>query len=364
MLLCIIGYLKILYCIGSVRLRKKFININQCHTGMMVAETIYNDYGAIVVLEKTILDTHIIKKLKNLGFSKLRIFDDSTEIIEANSTEIFNAQYEENLNVVKEVLHDISNGKNLNVDEIENVSETMILKINENRDIVRCINQIRDIDDYTYSHSINVSMLSMLLAKWMKYDLKHIKLINQAGLLHDIGKVKISPDILNKHGSLTEDEFNEMKKHPTLGYKLVQGTPGISNHVCMGVLMHHERDDGSGYPFGLKDKSIHNYAKIIAVADIYDAMTSDRVYKFRKSPFEVFEIMENDSFGVLDTKIVSTFLLNIAAYYIGDLVKLSTGEIAEIIHINSRHISQPLVKVNEKFIDLSTDLSIKISELL
>jgi HD-GYP domain-containing protein (c-di-GMP phosphodiesterase class II) len=115
---------------------------------------------------------------------------------------------------------------------------------------------------------------------------------------------------------------------------------------------------------GVKGDQINHIAKIIAVADIYDAMTSNRIYKSKESPFEVFDMMENETFGYLDPKVVSAFLSNIASYYIGDFVKLNTGEIGEIVHINPRHISQPLVKAADRYIDLTMELDKKVVELL
>lgn len=128
--------------------------------------------------------------------------------------------------------------------------------------------------------------------------------------------------------------------------------------------MHHEREDGTGYPMGVKGPQIHDFAKIIAVADIYDAMTSVRIYRGRETPFDVFGLMENGVFGVLNPIIINVFLSNIASYYIGDLVLLTTGDIGEIIYINPRHISQPVVRVGGSYIDLTVERKIKIRELI
>lgn len=346
------------------KMRKVFVNMSDCQSGMQMAETIFNEYGAIIVAENTILDTHLIKKLDNLGYSKVKVFEDSPEMIVSDDAELFKAQYNENVDMVKYLLHDISVGKNVNIDAVRNVSDSIIVRINENRDIVGCINAIRDVDQYTYAHSVNVSLLCMLIGKWLKLDMEKIKLLVQAGLLHDIGKSKISKDIINKPGALTAEEYEEIKKHCTIGYRTLSSDSHFSKDVCAAVLMHHEREDGSGYPIGAKGNQIHEFAKIIAVADIYDAMTSKRVYKDKGSPFEVFAMMENEAFGVLDTKVVRAFLSNIASYYIGDFVILNNGEIGEIIYINPNHISQPLVKSGNRYLDLSIDTKIKIQELL
>lgn len=345
-------------------MRKVFVSVYDAAEGMQMAETIFNDYGVIIVSENTILDEHLIRKLQNLNISKVKVFNQSDDIINANNSELYKAQYNANLEVIKDMLHDISSGKNINMEKVDDVSESIFTRINENRDIVGCLGQIRSADEYTYTHSINVSLLSMLIGKWMKLDAATIKILVQTGLLHDIGKTKIHPEILNKSDKLSVEEFNEIRKHPVYGYRIIEKTPDISKDVCMGILMHHEREDGTGYPVGIKGNQIHKFAKIIAISDIYDAMTSNKPYREKEPPFEVFELMENKTFGLLDPTVVNAFLNNIAAYYIGDLVKLSNGVVGEIIYINPRHISQPVVRVNETFIDLTMSTDIKIVELV
>jgi len=345
-------------------MRKVYVNVDECIPGMQTAEIIYNDYGAVIVSEDAVLDDHIIKKIKNLGINRLRIHDITEEMITSSGTEIFRAQYYENVQSVKSILHDISIGKELDIERINEVSDSIIRRINENRDIISSINDLRLADDYTYAHSINVSLLCMLIGKWMKFDYSKIKALTYAGFLHDIGKAKIPIEIINKPGQLTKNEFELIKNHTIYGYKLAESIPDINEDILCGILMHHERIDGTGYPFGLKNNQINEYARIIAVADVYDAMTSNRVYRGKENPFEVFELMENNSFGTLDNTVVNTFLKNIASYFIGDSIKLSTGDIGEIIHINPRHLSKPIVKVDEIYVDLSVEPNIRIQELI
>ncbi len=345
-------------------MKKVFVGIDECIPGMKMAETIFNDYGAVIVSEDTILDRHIIDKIKRLGIVKLKVFYSSHDNIIVSGTELFRAQYNENVDTVRELLYDISTGKDPDVRKVNEVSDSIISRINENRDIVTCINQMRSADEYTYSHSINVSLVCMLIGKWLRFDYYKVKDLVQAGLLHDIGKGKIPPEILNKPGDLTPDEYEEIKMHALYGYRIAEKIPGISESILDGILMHHEREDGSGYPLNLKGDQISEYAKIIAVADIYDAMTSNRTYHEKESPFDVFSLMEKDMFGIFDQRVISAFLKNIGAYYIGDFVKISTGDIGEIVYINPNHISQPIIRVNNMFIDLSMENKIKIVELI
>lgn len=242
--------------------------------------------------------------------------------------------------------------------------DSVINMADEKMDLIRSMNQIRSSDEYLYTHSMNVAMLSMLIGKWLKYEDKKLQALVQAALLHDIGKIKVPLEILNKPGKLTDAEYEEMKKHSEYGYRMLEEKGNISMDICLAVLMHHEREDGSGYPIGAKSNRIHDFAKIIAVADIYDAMTSERVYKERESPFEVFELMEEKTIGQLSVEVVLTFLNNIASYYIGDLVMLDNGEVGEIVHINPRQVSKPIIKVKEKYLDLTVEKNIKIKHLI
>lgn len=345
-------------------MKKVFVSLDECIPGMQTAETIFNEYGAVIVAENTVLDRHIISKIENLGVIKIKVYDNMDNMIVVSGTELFRAQYNENVSSIKDMLHDISNGKDIDINKVNEVSDSIISRINENRDIISCINQMRSADEYTYTHSVNVSLLCMLIGKWMRLDYSKVRKLVHAGFLHDIGKARVPPELLSKPGALTKDEFEEIKKHTIYGFKLAEAIPDMDDAILKGILMHHEREDGSGYPFGIKGPQIHEFGKIVAVADIYDAMTSNRAYRGKESPFEVFELMENDSFGILDPKVTGTFLNNIASYYIGDFVKLSTGDIGEIVYINPTHVSQPIVKADEIFIDLSHETGIKILELI
>jgi HD-GYP domain-containing protein (c-di-GMP phosphodiesterase class II) len=188
----------------------------------------------------------------------------------------------------------------------------------------------------------------------MGFNEKQLDEIAIAGLLHDLGKTKISQELLSKPGKLTPKEFDEIKKHTVLGFMMVEKAINISPDIKYAILMHHEKIDGTGYPTGATENQIPLYARIIAVADIYDAMTSNRTYRDKLCPFEVIKDFEMQTYGKLDTEVLSVFLKNIANSYLGDFVELSSGEIAEVIFINPNRIWQPIVKSGNDFIDLSS----------
>jgi hypothetical protein len=168
----------------------------------------------------------------------------------------------------------------------------------------------------------------------------------------------------NIPGKLSDEELDEMKKHSEYGYYIVQYMEGIDRRVQEAILYHHEREDGSGYPIGLKGEQIPLFAKVLAIADTFDAMTADRAYKMKNTPFEVFQLMQNDCFGYLDTIILNTFLSNISHYYIGSKVRLNDGRIAEIVYINSQQYGKPVIKIGDEYIDLMAAKGLKIEELI
>lgn len=345
-------------------MKKVFISVQDCQPGMAIAEDIYNEYGAMIVTEGTVLDEYILSRIRELGLVKIKVYKDDDDMIVVSGTELFRAQYNENISNVKNLLHDISTGKEVDSQKVSLVTNSLLSRINENRDIVNCINEMRTTDEYLYTHSINVSLLSMLIGKWLKYDYKRVKALVTAGFLHDIGKGKIPSEILNKPGPLNGEEFEEMKKHPAYGYQLAEKIPEVGDDILKAILMHHEREDGSGYPLGLKSEQIHDFAKIVAVADVYDAMTSNRVYRNMICPFDVIETMERDNFGTLDHRVVNVFLKNIASYYMGDFVKLSNGDIGEIVYINPYNISKPIIRASNSYIDLANEKKVRILELI
>jgi HD-GYP domain-containing protein (c-di-GMP phosphodiesterase class II) len=329
---------------------------------MILASDIVNGFGAVILYHNSRLDEYSINKLANLGLNFVKVYKDY-EFKEKKKI-VIEAQYNNNLEEFRDIIRDLSNGKTLDMDRINEVSNSISCNFDSINDLVFCLNKVRSADEYTYSHSLNVSLLCSLLGSWLHLDHNHIEQLSYCGILHDIGKSKVPSTILDKADKLTEKEFEEIKKHPIEGYKLLENNSQIGRDVASAVLMHHEREDGSGYPFGLKSKQIHYYAKILAVVDVYDAMTSNRVYKRRQPPFDVLEMYESEYLTKCDTGIMLTFLNHISSYYVGSMVQLNDGSKGEIVYINSNRISRPLIRTNDSIVDLSTNPQLKIVEML
>lgn len=216
------------------------------------------------------------------------------------------------------------------------------------------LHNLRSIDDSVYSHSLNVAMISRILGKWLKWSQSDLDNLVIAGLLHDIGKITIPSEILNKEGKLTDEEFEQIRQHPRAGYELIKDL-NMDSRIKKAALQHHERCDGSGYPMRVEEIMIDDFALIIAIADVYDAMTAARKYRAPLCPFQVIREFEHDGYHKYKTQFLLTFLQQIAATYQNNRVILSDGQAAKIILLNQRSLSEPLVQLNDgSCIDLAS----------
>lgn len=229
--------------------------------------------------------------------------------------------------------------------------------------VLTLLSNMRDYDDETFAHCLNVSLICNIFAKWLRLSDKEVETATLCGLLHDIGKVTIPEEILRKPGKLTEAEYAIVKEHTRAGYKILRDN-NIDHHVCNAALLHHERSDGTGYPLRLTGSQIDPYAKIVAIADVYDATTSPRIYRDAMNPFQVIELFEKDGLQKYDVQYILVILENIVNSYLLESVKLSDGRDGQIVFINKDHLSQPTIKVDDSFVDLAKNTNISISHMI
>lgn len=213
-------------------------------------------------------------------------------------------------------------------------------------DIFDMLHNMRQVDDSTYAHCLNVALISRMIGKWLHFSKEELDTLTLAGLLHDIGKTQIPNEILNKDSKLTDEEFDMIRKHPQFGYDILKKQP-LDTHIKKAALLHHERCDGSGYPMGLTLDEIDDYALIIAIADVYDAMTAARSYRSPLCPFQVIAEFEKDGLQKYKPKYILTFLERIATTYQNNRVLLNDGTRAKIVLLNHRHLSKPLVQLDD-----------------
>ena len=219
-------------------------------------------------------------------------------------------------------------------------------------------------EDSVYAHSLNVSLISRRLGRWLKFSPEELDTLTLAGALHDIGKLKIPAEVLNKPGKYTDEEFALVKQHPKFGNDILKSLP-LDSHVKKAVLCHHERSDGSGYPTGLSQSDIDEYAAIVSIADVYDAMTAARSYRAPLCVFQVINNFEHDGLSKYNPKFILTFLSHVASTYQNNRVLLNDGRVANIVMLNKNRLSKPIIQLMDgSCIDLSTQPDLHIQSVL
>lgn len=209
--------------------------------------------------------------------------------------------------------------------------------------VLAALRNLEHAEDYTFGHSANVGIIAALLAKWMKCDPSRQRAIALAGLFHDIGKTRLPAAILNKPGPLNDKEWKTVISHPALGVRLLTEAGPVPEYVLAGVRQHHERLDGSGYPAGLSGAAVGEAARIIAIADIYDAMTSARVYRAAVCPLRVVDEMFNQMFTKLDPYLCAIFVDKARDSFVGSRVRLADGSEARIVAMDRGHVAKPVL---------------------
>jgi putative nucleotidyltransferase with HDIG domain len=341
------------------------IAISECKAGNILASDVYNSNGVTLVAKDTVINDYLKERLISLGIPNIHIYvsTDSNKNSSISYVE-FKRNYNEIVLQTQNMLHDLAAGKPIVYENICSISDRIGKNLKDNIRIISYLTEVRGVDEYTYTHCINAAFYSMLIAKWLKLPDHEIEKSIKAGLLHDIGKSKIPTEILNKKGTLTKDEYEIIKKHPTLGFEILEGQDGIDSDIKRSVLLHHERTDGSGYPFNATSGHINIISKIVAIADVFDAMTSDRVYKKRVTPFKAFEMFQAGGVAKYDIEALRVFLDNMSAYLVGSKVLLSNGETGEIVYIPAQNLTRPIVKVSSGYLDLSQENTVNITSMI
>ncbi len=305
----------------------RFVPIFCLREGMTIASDLFGDQGELVLARNTVLDIELIRKISEFKCTGLYIEEEPIHSIPIVNT-INSSLREKTVNGIKEIF--ISKENNLPVQReqftaMENQVETIVNTILKNKEMMLNMVDLKVFDDYTYFHSVNVAVLSIGLGTAMGLDKTDLCNLGFGALLHDIGKVFVPKKILHKPGPLTDSEFIEMKKHSFLGFEYLASEYVGSAAAQAGILDHHEKFSGGGYPNNSKGEKISLYGRIISIADVYDALTSDRPYRKGLLPSEAIEYIMGGTEKLFDPDLVKVFIRKIAPYPVGTAVKLSNG---------------------------------------
>ncbi|MDT8863027.1 HD-GYP domain-containing protein [Alkalihalobacillus sp. MEB130] len=284
--------------------------------------------------------------------------------MERDSKDFF-FQYLEAVKQYKKLFQGWQAGERVQMVGIRNLFIPLFEKITQEPDNLLKLHHYSTKEDYLYHHAVYVSILSVYLGYKLNYKRADWLQIGFSGLLADIGMAKIAPSILKKTGPLTSIDFEEIKKHPIYSYNMLKGVTGVTDSVLLAVLQHHERQDGSGYPLAANERKLHQFSKVIAVADVYHAMTSERYYRTKRSPFQVIEEIVKEQFGMYDLKVVQALVKSLVVVATGSKVRLSNGSEAEIVFFEQEMPTRPMVKLaGGDIVQLTKEPSLFIEDII
>ncbi len=398
----------------------KRLSTDQLKTGMILGESIIDASGVVELLSKgTALTERHIELLENMSYDNILIMEDSdgplanvgldvhalnekasetgndfdlqkllkeleevdNHVYEPTERSVVNrnmevhvltgegnipidVRHEKALESTREVFKSLQETGALDLEKVKNNVEEILPDMIRNNDVLMRLNQLKESDDYTFQHSLRVSILATMIGKWLGYSQEELVELGEAGLLYDIGKMNIPDYLLKKDTDISPEEFELLKKHAQLGYSILLKTKGVSSNIKYAALHHHERMDGSGYPLRLRENQIHDFAKIIMVCDVFDAMITDRPYKKGISPLLAADYLSWSSGKLFDPEVVYIFTKKLSEYYTGKSVRLTTGEVGKIVFVDHNYPTRPLVQVGDKFVDLVKERSVHVEILM
>lgn len=322
----------------------RLLSIDNVQEEMRVARNIYSAEGQVLLTEGKPLTAGYIERLKELGVVSLYIIDDKIGRIEVDELVTVQTRIDAT-KIVKETMTNLKNDHGWDSGKIVETVGRMMEELIANRHVIYNLVDVRAMNDYTFSHSIAVCILSLLVGVMANFGHQKLKELGIGAILHDIGKVFVPDRILNKTSPLTPVEYLEVQKHTILGYESLCNNdliPKVSAHVAW---QHHENYDGSGYPRGLKGNMIHEFARIVSLADVFDALSTDRIYRKRFLPHETIEFIRDKGNDRFDPEFSQIFLRRVAPFPVGSTVLLNTGEKAVVVKIYEDLPARPRVKV-------------------
>ncbi|MDO4204263.1 MAG: HD-GYP domain-containing protein [Selenomonadaceae bacterium] len=302
------------------------VPIRKLRPGMITAQSIYNSKGGSYLTRGIAVNDQYIDRLKKLGVQSLAVTSVSPEIALPPPPDVVQEQTRvEAIHSVFSCFESMKKGM-LKVEDVEKSSEKILVDVLNSKGSLVQLTDIRTHDTYTFAHSVNVAVLSAMLGMHLGFEKNELLLIIKGAMLHDIGKVAVPGEILTKAGRLTDNEMAVVRLHPEAGYRRIMAS-GIADAPILAKMaaQHHEHISGKGYPNRLMGKDIHPYSRIVALADVYDALTANRPYKQPYRPHVAHRIMTTCSVGQFDEELMKKFFNTVALYPVGTVMKTNFG---------------------------------------
>lgn len=353
--------------------------VSNLMTGMVAARDVYSRNDQLLIPKDSVISEKSITRITFLGIMSVSVY--ANDMLERQMQEDdleseymspeekkefieFKKNYDLTVNNIAQNMNQLLTADE-EIDQVKLIEDVdkLVFKSRSKYHIFDMLHNIKRFDDETYRHCLNVAMINNVFADWLgmnEYEKNHLTM---CGLLHDVGKLLINKDVLRKPERLTEDEFEEIRQHPMRGYQSLKDKK-IPESVKRAVLLHHERCDGKGYPFGFKTGEIDPYAAITSIADVYEAMTATRVYRKGMSPFDVIKIFEEDGKKQFNPIFLVPLLNNMTNTYLQHDVILSNGKTGKVVLINQNELSRPTILLDEgTLFDLSKEREVNITEV-
>ncbi|MBA9085904.1 HD-GYP domain-containing protein (c-di-GMP phosphodiesterase class II) [Fontibacillus solani] len=356
------------------------ISVIDVKPGVTIANNVYTLMGGLLLrkgkvllprdldilrafmVEEVEIEDYQIHSESEAAASQESVNSSATATADLSRTGQFQKEYDRMLHLIKSAFQSVL-ASDLPIYELRHQLENLIKQL-KHYNVLTFVPRNMNEYDYLYHHAILSSLTSYILAQWHGLPKRDWMQVAFAGLLHDIGNTKIDPQILYTPRPLTESEVEEMRMHTTYGYQQLRKTAAINEGVRLAALQHHEKMDGSGYPFRLTGEKIHIYARIVAIADIFHAMTLNRRYRKAQSPYLVLEQIKLEAFGKLDPNVVQTFVDKVTQFHNGMRVRLSNDKIGEIVFSDRNHPTRPMVSIQGEIINLMQETQLHIEEVI
>lgn len=329
----------------------RFVPTSCIRTGMILGKSLHNASGEMLLSEGKEMIPLYIERIQKLRINGVYINDSISEDIEIQnviSDEVRNKAVQGVKSILTHSVSDNPTDKTAAIVKAKEIVESIMAEILKNSDLMVNMVDLKVFDEYTYYHSVNVAVLSTVVGVAIGMNHRDLFALGLASLLHDIGKVFVNKDIISKPGQLTEVETDDIKRHSELGYTYLRSMFEMPVKASLGILHHHERYDGSGYPKGLKADQISLFGRIIAVADVFDALVSDRPYRKALLPSDAMEHIMGNGGVIFDPNIARIFSMKVAPYPLGTAVELSNGNVGLVVENYEGFGLRPAVKIIAK----------------
>lgn len=362
-----------------------YVLLSNLRPGVVISEDVFVNTANPIIEKDTKITAEHIEVLQAFGIRRVKVEDlivkreevvNKDGTIAVNPDEIlaefnikkvdFEEEYRKAVQSYKREYLGWRSGTRPDVAKVRSITIPFLEAFSDQKNLLNILGDLSDSKDYKYHHAISVGIIAATISRRMGYPAGQCLQLGLAGVLADCGMSKINEVITEKSAFLTKEEFNEVKKHVVYSFKLVQDTPFLRPEMKEAILQHHERLDGSGYPRGIKQEQVSVYSQILAVADVFHAMISERVYRTKESPFKVIEMIKEEEFGKFNLKVIQALHDLVCNLSIGTNVKLTDGREGSVIFVHRDAVLRPTIKLDadDSILDLTTNRHLSIQTIL